>query len=268
MKFAIGFVIYNPENNHLKQIKQIVTSNLFEVCMIYDNSQKKHNLSYITEDNYFYNGINDGLPKAYNCFLHRCKLKHIDYLCIMDQDSTFECDEIKKMQDAIIRNNNFLANCALVAPRSYIITASHHPTRKDKFTNVEYVINSGSFLNLRCLCSNNLKYDENIYLDGVDYDFCKSAHSKNMNILIYEGSFLQQRLGYSRYFFGKGISCHNVTRHYYMAKARKYNCQKHFNKIKGIFFYLYKTMGHLLLVLLFEDQKYIKIKVIISTFIE
>lgn len=258
MKFAVGFVIYNLEKTNIEKIRSWNKHSAFDKYLVYDNSSKKHLFDTDNKLVYFFNGNNDGLSVAYNVFITYCQKENIDYLCLMDQDSDYPLDEVDKMIDYIKKNTEDIKNLPIIAPRSYCVT-SVRVKREDKLTDAEFVINSGTFLNISLLKENNLKYDEKIFLDGVDYDFCMTLHKMGFPVKIYENSVLIQNLGYTRIIKGKEYVCHSEQRYYYIVKARNYTNIKNCGWIKGSIINAAKLFRTILYICSIEDNKKKKI---------
>lgn len=265
MKFAVGFVIYNPKEKDINSIHKWLDNSLFEKTLIYDNSSTRHSFTSDNRLKYFYNGKNDGLSVAYNVFISYCIQSDIDYLCLMDQDSDYPFDEVKKMIDFIKKNHSKIIRLPLIAPRSYCAT-SVKVQRGNKLTDANYVINSGTFLNISVLKEKTLRYDENIFLDGVDYDFCITLHKKGFPVKIYENSILMQNLGYTKVKKGKEYVCHSELRYYYIVKARKYTNIKNHGRIKGSIKSIVTLYRTILYICSIEDNKRKKIIAALKAF--
>ena len=265
MRFAIGFVIYNPSEKELNSIHKWHKSPLFQNILIYDNSSNKHSFDYDNELKYFFNGKNDGLSVAYNVFIAYCIQENIDYLCLMDQDSDYTLDEAKKMTDFIEKNYIKINGLPLIAPRSYCVT-SVRVQRKNELSDAYYVINSGTFLNISLLKEKNLRYDENIFLDGVDYDFCMTLHKNGFPVKVYENSILMQNLGYTKEKKGQQYVCHSAPRYYYIIKARKYTNIKNYGRLKGTIKSIVTLYRTILYIWTIEDEKKKKIATTLRAF--
>ena len=265
MRFAVGFVIYNPKVEDINRINAWLDCPLFEKCLIYDNSLNKHAFTPKSKCEYFFNGNNDGLSMAYNVFIDYCTKESIDYLCLMDQDSNYPFDEFNKMLNFIENSYNDIKGFPIIAPRSYCVTSAR-VKREEKLTDAKYVINSGTFLNISVLKENNLRYDEKIFLDGVDYDFCTTLHRKGFPVKIYENSVLIQNLGYTRIKKGKEYVCHSELRYYYIVKARNYTNLKNHGRIKGSIINAAKLFGTIFYICSVEDNKRKKILAVLKAY--
>lgn len=251
-KINLGIVIFNPSKDNVASIKQLCKLDVWNKVFVYRNSPLD---CFLMSDNLelLGSGINDGLSKPYNVFID--KSLDADYLCLMDQDSIFDKDSIHKMIDYI---NNAMndENVGLIAPRSYA-AVSKRVERKDDISYAKYVINSGSFLNINYIIKNKLRYDEKIFLDGVDFDFCWQIRNNHGKVLIYENSVLLQELGTNE---GKAKCGHSPQRYYYISSSRRYIYQKNKGKCAGFIISLLKTISNILKIILFEKSKFLKIK--------
>ena len=265
MRFAVGFVIYNPNEKEIYSIHKWQKSSLFNKLLIYDNSSIRHSFTSGNELKYYFNGKNDGLSVAYNVFIAYCIQADIDYLCLMDQDSDYSLDEVKKMINFIEKNYIKVKGLPLIAPRSYCVT-SVKVQRENKLTDANYVINSGTFLNISVLKKKNLRYDENIFLDGVDYDFCMTLHKKGFPVKLYENSVLIQHLGYTKTKKGRQYVCHSESRYYYIIKARKYTNIKNYGRIKGTIKSIVTLYRTILFICSIEDDKKEKITAVLKAY--
>lgn len=265
MKFAVGFVLYNPEKDEIKKINNWIKKSNFDVFLIYDNSPNRQLSVDDGKTVYFFNGVNDGLAVAYNVFISYCKKECIDYLCIMDQDSEYPLSEVDNMIAFIESKQKTISELPIIAPRSYCVS-SVRVKREEKLSDAKYVINSGTFLSIFVLKKMNLAYDENIFLDGVDYDFCMLLHKRGLPVKIYENSILIQNLGYTRKVRGKNYVCHSELRYYYIVKARNYSNVKYYGKIKGTIVNLVKIFGTIYYICIVEDYKKKKITAALKGF--
>lgn len=249
----MGVVLYNPSLEELRNIEAYAGSQLFDKIYIYDNSPIRINYSFKCPIcHYKFQNENSGLAKPYNEMLLIAEREGYDYLCIMDQDSSFKVEEIKKLQDAIILygdSTTVAAFCPTILKKGF--EEYMHQTVWKK---VEWSINSGTFLNLKCLRINNLKYDENIFLDGLDYDFCWSARNKGCSIMQYSDSILVQSFGY-QYEEKQSFTYHSAFRYYLIAHNRKYIFKKHFGKILGLCYAQLKNIVLCFKILFNEEDK-------------
>ena len=254
----MGLVFYNPTEEQCQKVEGYVQSGIFSKIIICDNSENALNRKFPECVKYHYMGYNSGLSIPYNKFIEVTADDNADVLCIMDQDSDFRIDEIKKIVNYIEENTDALNDVALVCPRT--INSQHIDKIDSLSVEKEYVgwtINSGSFLILENIKKKNLSYDENVFLDGVDYDFCYNIKSKNLHILRYNGALLIQPFGYSKKEKG-GFDHHSASRYYNIAHNRKYIFRK-YHGIKGFIFAILVNTRLAFRILFHEDNRVEKV---------
>lgn len=254
--------LYNPAIDSLNKIESY--SKIFKQVFIFDNTEKQHifevqekltslnknkNIIYINE------GKNQGLAIAFNKIINLCKT---DYLCTMDQDSYFSENDIKVIIYAL---NNKPSNACIIAPK--VIYDNSNFKKNDRFVKKNYVITSGSFLDLHLFKKNNITFDENYFIDRLDVDICKQIESIHYSSYEYEGAVLYQQLGENN---GHKHSSHNVLRHYYIFRNRFYFNNKYYSYQKKVCLNIFQTLKHIVLIILFEDDKLNKIKIFFKAY--
>ena len=252
MIYNLGIVLYKPTNEIIKKVNAICSYSVWDKVFVYVNS-KVDESSLIQSATILGECENHGLSKPYNCFINLSN--NADYLCVMDQDSIFEEQEIMNIVSFINKSDN-LQKVGIVAPRSFA-AVSKDVQRGDRTSFAKYVINSGSFINLDFVRRNNLRYDEKIFLDGLDYDFCWQIRKVGGAIVIYENSVLLQDLGTTT---SKRKCNHSPIRFFYMASSRRYTYQKFKGKIVGWIISFMKTISNVFKIVFYEDSKLAKIK--------
>lgn len=181
-------VIYNKACKDSNSVKDFQKYNPNTTLIIYDNSTKDfHNKEYCENNGfiYFTKNRNVGISKAYNYVIDNMHFKVDDYLIILDDDTHITREYFNEVKAAvknckydvilpIVRANNkiispynFYMNC-----RSKMIK-NRHDLIKSKISG----INSGMVINTQLF--NKIKYNENLFLDYVDYDFMRRVHKIN-----------------------------------------------------------------------------------------
>ena len=151
----------------------------------------------------------------------------------------------------------------IVAP--YINYDNSSFRREEKEICVPWVITSGSFVNVKLICQNHLRYDEDYFIDRCEVDFCRQLVLKNYKIMLYMGAVLNQKLGDDN---GSKHTSHNPVRHYYIFRNRFYYNKKFYSPFKRIFLNVAQTIKHLGHVLWFENDKVTKIKMLTIAYMD
>lgn len=257
MKFCIGIVLYNPSTDDLKRLERYVSCSFFDDVLVYDNSSETHIFQMPRSVKYTFYNKNNGLSIPYNQMLDYCVAHQYDYLCIMDQDSNYPLEEMKKLIDFINTHPQDLVNTGIIAPRVYVRDSQKRVARGEKLMPVKFTLNSGSFLNVALIAEKKLRYDETIFLEGVDVDFCWSIRDAHCLIQIYENSVYTQTLGYA---LKSSRNRGRVSwRYYYLVHNRKYLMRKHLGYCRGTILSFIKTMSTCLKIMQYEDDKLSKV---------
>ena len=236
MKKAAIVVLYEPSIEEIEAIFEKVC--LFDLLIIYDNSSTSHEEIIADYRNciYKHTGMNDGLAVAYNYALNICETNGIDWLCILDQDSSMDSINLEIILSYL---SKACSKTAIVCPFIKYNTADTVPN-----VPVEYVkctINSGSILNVRLLNSSNIRYDENYFLDRLDRDFCMQLTRAGLKIVRINKAILNQQLGENV----NGRYLHSPLRNYYMARNRLYYNHKFYKLPKMTVYNILQTIKHI-----------------------
>ncbi len=236
-KYAALFILYHPKEEEICNIKKIF--GLFDIVYVYDNTEEigRKNKEFQKDNIEYYGfGENKGLSEPYNFILSKAMITNVDWLFLYDQDSLITETAIDKMKECV--ENGINDDIVIVAPtiQYFDIPPMDLSTKYEKFA-----INSGSMLNVKLIQEKKLLYDENLFLDKVDHDFCKQIEAKNLRILRLGDVILQQELGV----LYNGQMIHSPLRNYYRHKNRLYYNRKYYNGITGWWISIIQTLGEI-----------------------
>jgi len=193
--FYLVTVIYNELIESLTVVKkEINNATLFFV----DNSTKKEicmkNKLFCNEKgiNYITMGGNKGLPMAYNRVISIIPKNEDNWIIICDQDTDFENNLLDKYEKTILLNPNKKIFCPVIRDIKGIMSPSKKMGKKyvhSKQKDFNKLIKNYSFIN-SCMCINSkifnsVQYDENLFLDLVDFDFIATVRNILGNDLFY-----------------------------------------------------------------------------------
>ena len=172
MKIAGTVVWYNPDGENNKNIKTYI--DFVEKLYIIDNS-KKDNKKLSEELNnkkieYIYNnGKNLGISSALNLACEKAKREGFLWILTMDQDSSFDSENIKKYFKIFTQIQN--DNIGIISP-NHLLKNDIIKNEEDKeFIDTDHVMTSGNLLNL-LVWEKVGKFDENLFIDEVDSEMC------------------------------------------------------------------------------------------------
>lgn len=199
MTFAAAIVVYNvfcgdsPTCQALNQLTEVPLS-----VLIYDNSTADYgNRAYCEEKGWVYLGGdgNVGISKAYNaCIDHLCAHIPVDFLCLFDDDTHIDPSYFSSLMQACegAREKIFVplifAAGSLMSP--CMLDEGHRVTPfADGEAALSYRGDQLSAINSCMALSTKLfedfRYDEHIFLDGVDHHFVLQMRQKGEQIRVF-----------------------------------------------------------------------------------
>lgn len=235
-RIAAMVILYHFDETNIEAIKSY--ANQVDCIYAFDNSEQSEeallkkllcieNLIYITEHQ------NRGLSKPINQIANRALEEGFEYLITFDQDSV-------SSEDMIIRMLEFLDRfpkkneVAIVAP--FINNAKLGlGVPIAEYAYYDRVIQSGALHNLFILKEIG-GYDEKLFIDQVDFEYCARALMNNKKIIKLYTATLTHNIGdkgvISKYIDGKSVTGnkYSAIRYYYMARNTLY-CGKKYKHI-------------------------------------
>lgn len=257
-KICAGIVLYNPDIDRLKENIEAIVEQV-QVVYLQDNgsSNISHVEEFIKKQNkviLLKNPTNKGIAWALNRLCERGLKDGFDWILTLDQDSVCPENMISSFE-CYLKNTDML--CPKIVDRNYgLLDGSNLETEI-----VKECITSGCLLKLQSWEKIN-GFDEVMFIDGVDFEFCYRLGKAGMKILRVNGIILYHEIGNisTRKFFGLRVIVknHSSFRKYYISRNIIYMARKRKNIlliIKGILQEI-KLLG---IVLLYEEDKKNKI---------
>jgi len=213
-------VLYHPDESiieNIKTYKQVNTIYAVDNSEQYDDDlieklKQFENLIYIN------NGGNKGIANALNIGAKKAIENDADWLLTMDQDSKFSLYSLNHLKQCLMNQIGNNIRIGLVAP-------SHKENQYNDVQDELVVMTSGNIVNLQAY-NNVLGFEEKLFIDAVDYDFCLKLNVAGYKVIQCNRSLLVHQLGESKSFkfFGKTINSftHSPIRRYYMTRNSLY----------------------------------------------
>lgn len=196
---AVSVVIYNQncaDSLTCQALEQMNCSNL--QVLIYDNSTSEYgNRTYCQQMGWRYLGGtgNVGISKAYNCCVDELKNdRWADIVCLFDDDTAVDKAYFDALENAVQ-----MSEAKIFVPLIYSAGRLLSPCRISKghqtclFSNEQQAmtyrgkdltaINSGMAIDLRVF--DDYRYDEHIFLDGVDHHFMQDMQERGYEIRVF-----------------------------------------------------------------------------------
>ncbi|MBQ8649300.1 MAG: glycosyltransferase family 2 protein [Clostridia bacterium] len=276
---AAGITLYNPE---IERLKSNIESAAAQVKFIYLVDNGSDNIAHIKKlaENYenlslLENGENLGIAKALNQMSEAAFNDGFDWLLTLDQDTVIESELIKKYE-----RYTELDKVAILTP---FIDDEYEPdiiksSIKIPYESVKRCYTSAS-LTLLSAWKEVGGYDEKMFIDCVDFDYCTTLIEHGYCIIRDNEAVVSHRLGHAkevRFFMPIGrffhiqklkkpfyTYNHSPLRTYYYARNIKYYMYKHKDSI-DLFTERRVYIQWLVLKLGFENDKLAKLKAIIK----
>ena len=256
----LGVVIaYNPEDCFIDNISTYIDS-LSELLVI-ENSKLDHaekeklNSLYPGKIVYKSLGGNSGISMPLNFALAYCGKNKYTHLLTMDQDSSFPPGAFNSFLDTSKLMFQLDHKVCLCAPS---IPVNGVDLNKD---NGGLFITSGNLINISRL--GGISYDENIFIDGVDFDLCMSIQKSQLKTVKVANTIMNHNLGDSINYKLLNVNListnHSVFRLYYIFRNYSYLIFK--SNSKGFRYKLVKLLVQFLFAIIFkEDDKIVRFK--------
>lgn len=245
-------VLYNPERTVMDNIESYIDE--LETLYVIDNSTEKNPdiIEKITEINkciYIDNHGNQGIASALNAGAKMAMENKASWLLTMDQDSSFDKGDLRKMIEWI--TENLTDDVGIVSPK--------HGENQHNFKYYNLItMTSGNLINLN-IFSNINGFEDKLFIDGVDTDYCLKLANNGYKIHRFP-VLLNHKLGNTRKFkiwnFKAHPTNHSALRRYYITRNRFYLWKKYrkSNK-KFIRWEQFQTIKEMIKVILFEKDK-------------
>lgn len=230
-------ILYNPD---IKSAADNISSYLPFVKLLYviDNTSEdqvlhsaREKLSQLSEKIiYISNGINQGIGRPLNYAAQLAHEKGFEWLLTMDQDSYFTPVQLDRYKNHFSQHFCHDQSVAVVAP-------SYSHERKDTtarilFHETNAAITSGSLINLNTWKSIG-GYNEEMFIDEVDNDFCYRARIAKFKVMAYDNVFIEHTIGKAKLtgYFGflmkRQRIIHSSFRLYYIVRNYLYVRKKY-----------------------------------------
>lgn len=228
MKIAACVILYHPKKKDLNNILSYLP--IVDKLYIYDNSENiKTILPFEDQEKIvcIADAENKGLSYRLNQACNMAIADDFEFLMTMDQDSYFIKENLIQYFEDIKNYSN------IDTVGSFGLEYSTEPkitVPKDIFPQeVGLLITSASVLNL-----NNYKkiggFDENLFIDGVDYDYCFASLKMGLKNILFKHNFFNHSFGEKTksasiktlYLIKKEKQLHSPIRMYYIKRNMLY----------------------------------------------
>lgn len=190
MKISAGIVLYNPEINRFKACIESLMQQVDKIY-VFDNSENAERLSQDARVVYITEHKNLGIAYALNRIMEAARTDGYGWVVTMDQDSIIPPGMINEYEKAIRDNEDLGIVCPQVMDRR----RSYMEIKKEPVEEfVDFCITSASCTSIEAWEKIG-KFDEWLFIDLVDNEFCKRLRLGGYKILRINELVLNQEFG-------------------------------------------------------------------------
>lgn len=210
---------------------------------------------------------NKGIAYALNKGIEYCLKKKYDWILTLDHDSIPYRNMIDEMLDCYDKfDEKYKSKVAMIVPNHFEERYLQDYKEEKGYEEVLTEITSGSLVK-RYIYEKVGIYDERLFIDLVDHDYCLFLNKKGYVIVKVKSSILKHNLGEStkHSFWGLEFNAtnHSPIRRYYMTRNRLYIWKKYKRNFKKwVLNDKKKFLSELFKIIMFEKDKSKKIKMI------
>lgn len=189
-KIAVGVVLFNPDNEERVQSSLQSILQQGSAVYIFDNSTKDNAIAFPDNITYLSEHDNKGIAYALNRIMERAQSDGYEWLVTMDQDSVIPEGLISAYEEYTVDDSIGIICPQVIDSRRSYMEVKKEP--KEEF--VDFCITSASCTRISCW-EHVGKYDEWLFIDLVDNDFCKRMVATGYKILRLNDLVLNQEFG-------------------------------------------------------------------------
>lgn len=266
MKIVAGIVLYNPNIDRLKLSIEELNKVVDMICLVDNGSSNINEINSIINNKVYIikNHNNLGIAKALNQLIDYALDNKTTYLLTLDQDSIFLEESLRELL-----KYTYLENTALLCPIINDLNRNKMVSFSGQYREIDRCITSGTVMNLE-LCQKVGYFDEKMFIDYVDFDYCKRVINIGMKIVQVKDSIINHEIGKRSkkklLFWIVYPTNHSPKRIYYYSRNILYYCKKFKKsmtlqeKMKEYIYMLWKFVS----IVLYEENKTAKIRYFIK----
>jgi rhamnosyltransferase len=275
-------VTYNIGKQMIDNIKTFI--NQVHMVYIIDNNSDDDTIealrllkSSYSNVSIIFNKDNQGLAAAQNIGIRLAMKDGYEWIIFLDHDSRPHKSMVSNMFSLYNSLSEDKKQCiAIIAPRiidintqkeySFLLNSPFFFKRQycvaPYIKNIVSVMNSGSLIRTDVFTKLGL-FEEQLFIDYVDYDFCLNIISNHLSIIAVYDAILYHELGKRKNYNLLKISIsptfHSHLRRYYIYRNRIYTWKKYYYIHCFLIFDILAACYDLFRILFFENDKSIKL---------
>lgn len=231
-------VLYNPTRNEIYNINTY--KDKVDYTVIIDNSNNTNkeqvdNIVGISESVIYYSEYkNLGLAKGFNIGINLLIENGCEWALLLDADSRLSSDILTFYKRVIIENDEKFI--AVLSPVHIFDRSNNKPYKG--YRDVDWTMTSGCLFNCEIFKRQN-GFMEELFVDGLDIDYCFKSHENGYRIIECGESVLNHNPAETKKILFFKYGSDSPFRYYMQARQLIWNW-KRYGKLKMFGFYLYK----------------------------
>lgn len=264
------FVTYNPDFGLLKRALRSIAGQVDLVFVVDNGSSTAEAVSKLSQESrcqFVSLGRNLGIAAAFNEAFRRAAAAGLTWLITCDQDSVMPQGMVDAFLSAAEHSDH--GRLGIVCPNFQNRTTGRVEYSQEAPTLIQKCISSGAMTSISAWEEVG-GFDEVMFIDGVDFDFCSRLMNAGLGILLVPNVCIEHEIGNAQVYRILGhefiVFNHSAFRKYYIAQNIAYLDGKYRGGQVSPIAYL-KFLKQVLLVLLYEDHKGLKVKRLTAGFL-
>ena len=266
-QFAAGIVTFNPNIQRLKQnLEAIWQNDSIDYLIIVDNhSDNITDILQLVGDNPAISLVclseNKGIAFALNQICQRAIKRGYAWTATLDQDSILEEKAIDSFR-TFTQSQDLGIICPRIEDRNM---GTLYAKTTQGYEYIERCITSGNLVNLKAWQTIG-GYHEEMFIDGVDFDYCLRLKEAGYRILRNNATCLIQEIGHGQRgkILGHSVAIlnHSPIRLYYMTRNYLYIGKKHLQ----MKYWTMEVIKRIFIVLKYENNRKEKMRYVFLGF--
>lgn len=223
MPSVAGVVTFNPDLALLRRNLDAIHAQVDAVLVVDNASAEGEGLADLCRDRIgvtlHRNSVNRGMASALNQIMEWAALQGADWAVLLDQDSVATPGLVRALSAQLEPNVGQVA--ARIVDRNIPSTAGPGPPR-----DIDHCITSGSLCRLAAWEQLG-GYDEQLFVDFVDFDFCLRLRMAGWRIRSATDALLSHEVGHARRHGSLVAYHHSASRSYHVARDMVVYARKH-----------------------------------------
>ena len=269
MNIPAGIVLYRPDMDRLRENLEAICPQAAAVICVDNGSDNREEITRLLAEYpqtiLIANESNVGIAKALNQICRRAADDGYGYVVTLDHDSVCPADMIAAYEEHLTEDAGLL--CPVIKDRNHDLGTKGG---EEPVTEITECITSASLVNLAAWEAVS-GFDESMFIDGVDFDFCDRIRKKGYRIYRVNRVVLLHEIGnitVRRFLFWPvRVKNHGAFRKYYIARNTMVLARKRGGAGRIAKSYA-QVAKQYLMVLLYEDNKKEKLSSVRRGFID